>query len=158
MERARVISPVIHLREKIGIRKVPVRLWVAIVSLFKRTTLNNRLKILKCLKNSSDRSRQGSLRCRDARQKILRDGALKNLRGGGRSTKKKFAQGKRKLNEKNSCTPSNPKKYSCYGLKKIHTRNLIMKKIPAARKFPPPPHKFSNCPSLSSVFVLLFLI
>ena len=28
--------------------------------------------------------------------------------------------------------------------KKIHTRNLITKKIPAARKFPSPPHNFSN--------------
>ena len=35
---------------------------------------------------------------------------------------------KRKLNEKNSCTPINPKKYSCYGLKKIHTKTLITKK------------------------------
>ena len=26
--------------------------------------------------------------------------------------------------KKDSCTPINPKKYSCYGLKKIHTRNL----------------------------------
>ena len=52
--------------------------------------------------------------------------------------------------KKNSCTPVNPKKYSCYGLKKIHTRNLITKKIPAARKFPsPPPHNFSNGPFLS---------
>ena len=43
--------------------------------------------------------------------------------------------------KKNSCTPINPEKYSYYGLKKIHTRNLITKKIPAARKFPsPPPH------------------
>ena len=39
--------------------------------------------------------------------------------------------------------------------KKIHTRNLITKKIPAARKFPtlpripPPPHNFSNGPSLT---------
>ena len=48
--------------------------------------------------------------------------------------------------KKNSCTPINPKKYSCYGLKKI----------PAARKFPslppsppPPSHNFSNGPSLS---------
>ena len=32
--------------------------------------------------------------------------------------------------------------------KKIHTRNLIMKKIPAARKSPPPPYNFSNGPSL----------
>ena len=49
--------------------------------------------------------------------------------------------------KKNSCTPINPKNYSCYGLQKIHTRNLMMKKIPAARTFPsspPPPHNFSN--------------
>ena len=32
--------------------------------------------------------------------------------------------------------------------KKIHTRNLITKIIPAARKFPPPPHNFFNGPSL----------
>ena len=34
--------------------------------------------------------------------------------------------------------------------KKIHTRNLIKKKIPAARKFPipAPPKNFSNGPSL----------
>ena len=38
----------------------------------------------------------------------------------------------------NSCTPIYLKEYSCYGLKKIHTRNLITKKIPAARKFPTP--------------------
>lgn len=30
-------------------------------------------------------------------------------------------------------------KYSCYGLNKIHTSNLITKKIPAAKKFPNPP-------------------
>ena len=34
--------------------------------------------------------------------------------------------------KKNSCTPINPKKYSCYDLKKI----------PAARKFPSPPITF----------------
>ena len=49
--------------------------------------------------------------------------------------------------KKNSCTPINPKKYSCYGLKKIHTRNLLTKKIPAARKFPSP-HNLSNGRSL----------
>ena len=32
--------------------------------------------------------------------------------------------------------------------KKIHTRNLITKKIPVARKFPTP-HNFSNGPSLT---------
>ena len=36
--------------------------------------------------------------------------------------------------------------------KKIHTRNSVTKKIPAARKFPspPPPHNISNGPSLNS--------
>ena len=38
--------------------------------------------------------------------------------------------------------PINPKTYSCYGLKKIHTRNLITKKIPAARKFLTSPISF----------------
>ena len=83
-----------------------------------------------------------------------RDGPLENLWGGGgcgRSTKKYSRKGK--LNDKNSCTPINPKKYSCYGLKKIHTRNLITKgnscgsKIPLS---PPPPHNFSNGPSPNS--------
>ena len=49
---------------------------------------------------------------------------------------------KGKLNEKNSCTPINPKNYSRYDLKKIHTRNLMTKKIPAARKFPTSPITF----------------
>ena len=53
--------------------------------------------------------------------------------------------------KKNSCTPINPKKYSCYGLKKIHTRNLITKKNCCGSKIPlAPPHNFSNGPSLGS--------
>ena len=67
--------------------------------------------------------------------------------GGGEVPKKIFAKRKIKW-KKNSCTPINPKKYSCHGLKKIHTRNLMTKKIPAARKFPSP-HKISNGPSLN---------
>ena len=51
--------------------------------------------------------------------------------------------------EKNSCTPINPKKYSCYGLKKIHTRNLITKKNSYCSKIPHSPHNFSNGPSLN---------
>ena len=48
--------------------------------------------------------------------------------------------------------PINPKKYSCYGLKKIHTRNLITKKNSCRLKIPPPPKKnFSNGPSLKGV-------
>ena len=54
------------------------------------------------------------------------------------------------MKKKNSSTPVNPTKYSCYGLKRIHSRNLITEKIFAARKFPTPaPHKFSNGPSLT---------
>ena len=44
--------------------------------------------------------------------------------------------------KKNSCTPINPKKYSCYGLKKIHTRNLITKKNSCGSKIPLPPITF----------------
>ena len=42
------------------------------------------------------------------------------LGGGGRRAKYKkiyIYSRKGKLNEKNLCTPINPKKYSCYGLK-----------------------------------------
>ena len=50
--------------------------------------------------------------------------------------------------KKSSCTPSNPKNYSCMlWPKKIHTRNLITKKTPAAQKCPSL-HNFSNGPSL----------
>ena len=70
--------------------------------------------------------------------------------GGERRAKYKKYSHKGKLKEKNSCTPINPKKYLLYVLKKIHTRNLITTKIPAARKFPPfHPHNFSNGPSLN---------
>ena len=72
--------------------------------------------------------------------------------GGERRAKYKKYSHKGKLKEKNSCTPINPKKYLFYVLKKIHARNLITTKIPAARKFPsfpPPTHNFSNGPSLN---------
>ena len=50
--------------------------------------------------------------------------------------------------------PINPKKYSCYGLKKIHTRNLITKKNSCGSKIPlPPPNNFSNGPSLKEVYL-----
>ena len=54
----------------------------------------------------------------------------------------------------------NPKKCSCYGLKKIHTRNLLTKKNSCGSKIPlPPPHNFSNGPSLQlfCFFEVLFL-
>ena len=57
-------------------------------------------------------------------RKLMRCG----VGGGGRGGVKKIYSRNGKLNEKNSCTPIKPEKYSCYGLKKIHTRNLITKK------------------------------
>ena len=79
---------------------------------------------------------------------LLRDGTLENVWGGeGGEEQKKYSR-KGKLNEKNSCTPINPKKYSCYGLKKIHTKNLITKKNSCCSKIPHSPNNFSNDPSL----------
>ena len=57
--------------------------------------------------------------------------------------------------KKNSCTPINPKKYSYYGLKNIHARNLITKKNSCGSKIPLPPHNFSNGPSLSAIYSFL---
>ena len=50
---------------------------------------------------------------------VLREGPLENLWGGGAGEVQKKYSRKGKLNEKNSWTPINPKKYSCYGLKKF---------------------------------------
>ena len=77
----------------------------------------------------------------------LKDGPLENLRGDGRTTKKYSRKGK--SNEKNSCTPINPKKiFMPCPKKKIHTRNLITKKNSYGPKIPHPHHNFSNGPSL----------
>ena len=69
-------------------------------------------------------------------------------RGRGRAKYKKIYSRKGKLNEKNSCTPINPKKYSYCGLKKIHTRNLITRKNSCGSKIPHSLHNFSNGPYL----------
>ena len=76
---------------------------------------------------------------------MVRDGAQIAIYGpggggvGGAKYKKIFAQGKIKW-KKNSCTPINPKKYSCHGLKKKNSyKEFDNEKIPAARKFPTPP-------------------
>ena len=70
--------------------------------------------------------------------------------GGGRAKYKKKIRARENSMKKNSCTPINSKKYSCKGLKKIHTRNLITKKNSCSSKIPLPPHNFSNGPSLSN--------
>ena len=52
---------------------------------------------------------------------VTGDGPLENLLGGGggRAKYKKNIRARENSTKKNSCTPVNPKKYSCYGLKKI---------------------------------------
>ena len=61
--------------------------------------------------------------------------------GSGPRTKKYiFAQGKIKW--KNSCTPIILKKYLCYSLKEIHTRNLIKNSCGSKISLPPPPTTF----------------
>ena len=60
--------------------------------------------------------------------------------------------------KKNSCTPLNPKKYSCNGLNKIHAKNLITKKNSCNSKIPLPPHNFSNGPSLIACLTITDII
>ena len=58
--------------------------------------------------------------------------------GGGGAKYKKNIRARENFMKKNSCTPINPKKYSCYGLKKIHTRNLIIPLPPITFLMPRP--------------------
>ena len=68
--------------------------------------------------------------------------------GGGGEVQKKYSR-KGQLNEKKSCTPINPKKYSCHGLKKSYKEFDNEKKLLQLENSPPPPpHNFSNGPSL----------
>ena len=74
---------------------------------------------------------------RELKQTFLGSGG-----GGGRAAakyKKNIYSRKAKLNEKNLCTPINPKKYSCHGLKLKFMKEFDKKKISAAQKFPTPP-------------------
>ena len=63
--------------------------------------------------------------------------------------KKYIYSRKAKLNEKKLCTPINPKKYSCYGLKLKFMKEFDNEKKFRGTKIPhPPPHNSSNGPSL----------
>ena len=53
---------------------------------------------------------------RDPATIFLRNGPLENLWGGTAGEVPKKYPRKGKPNEKNSCTPINPNKYSCYDL------------------------------------------
>ena len=92
---------------------------------------------------------------------MVRDGPLVNLSGGGRSTKKNMPR-KGKFNEKNHArqepiTPINPKRYSCYGLKKNSYKEFDdEKEFPRLENSPPPPpHNFSNGPLGCPTSILL---
>ena len=62
------------------------------------------------------------------------------LLGGGRAKYKKYIYSRKgKLNEKNLCTPINPKKYSCYGLKLKFMKEFDNEKNFRGTKIPPPP-------------------
>ena len=63
--------------------------------------------------------------------------------GGAGEVQKKYSR-KGKSNEKNSCTPINPKKYSCYRLKKNSYKELDNEKkfLRIENSLPPPPITF----------------
>ena len=69
-------------------------------------------------------------------------------RGERRAKYKKYSH-KGKLKEKNACTPINPKKYLFYVLKKNSYKEFDNDKNSCGSKIPPPPHNFSNGPSLN---------
>ena len=48
---------------------------------------------------------------------LIREGPLENLWGGVGEVQKKNIRARENSMKKNSCTPINPKKYSCLGLK-----------------------------------------
>ena len=87
----------------------------------------------------------------------VREGPLENLwGGGGREIKKTNIRARETEMKKNSCTPINPKKYSCYGLKKNSYPEFDNeKKILRLENSPPAPtpHNFSNGPSLKAICV-----
>ena len=73
--------------------------------------------------------------------------------GGGAGSPKKKNSRKGKLNEKNSCTPINPKKIFMLWPKK-NSRNQFDKEKKFLRlENSPPPHNFSNGPSLILSFL-----
>ena len=106
---------------------------------FKRLTADSR-----CLFISLDKIRETEMIMSSVGKTCLAEGTnhYKTYRGRQAKYKKKHSRKGKLLSEKNLCTPTYRKKYSCYGLKKINTKNLLTKQIPAAQKFPnptPPP-------------------
>ena len=72
-------------------------------------------------------------------RELVRDGPLENLLGG-RAKYKKNIRARENEMKKNSCTPINPKKYSCYWLKKNSYKEFDNeKKFLRLENSPPPP-------------------
>ena len=68
---------------------------------------------------------------------------------GGAGEVPKKIRARENYMKKNSCTPINPKKYSCFGLKKNSYKEFDnAKKFLRLENSPPSPHNFSNGPSL----------
>ena len=87
------------------------------------------------------------------RDDTMNIGTIRKLMGGRGSAKKYSCKGK--LDEKNSCTPSNAKIFVQLPKKKLYKLGKIFwKKIHAPFKIAHPPHNLSNGPSLSSVTFL----
>ena len=97
---------------------------------FKRLTADSR-----CLFISLDKIRETEMIMSSVGTTCLAEGTNHYKTYGRRQAKYK---------KKHLCTPIYRKKYSCYGLKKINTKNLLTKKIPAAQKFPNPTHPLHN--------------
>ena len=70
----------------------------------------------------------------------LKQTLLEGVGGGAAGgVQKKIYSRKGKLNEKKSCTPINPKKYSGYGLKLKFMKEFHKEKNFSGTKIPPPP-------------------
>ena len=106
---------------------------------FKRLTADSR-----CLFISLDKIRETEMIMSSVGKTCLAEGTNHYNTYGGRQAryKKKRSRKGKLLSEKNLCTPIYRKKIFMLRPKKINTKNLRTKKIPAAQKFPnptPPP-------------------
>ena len=116
--------------------------------------LRSNLNWNRCITCTSLNSNQGSVFIVTQKGKgrtIRKLTGLERGGGGWRAKYKKNIRARENSTKKNSCTTINPKKYSCYGLKKNSFKEFDNeKKIPAARKFP---SSFSNGPSLKTYLI-----
>ena len=72
-------------------------------------------------------------------ERITLLGGGRGGRGGAGEVQKKYSRKENFNEKKNSCTPINPNKYSCYGLKLKFTKEFDKEKKFPRLKIPPPP-------------------